>query len=322
MNTYSLSRLCNSKTTFFVIAMILQGLIFTSAQQISKVNQINTVRQKISPVKVSETELRNIKSAAPVTNTLSSSKNLPGVIPLEVTSPGKNDVWEAGREYVIRWAPVNSNDDVRIDLESKLSTGGKQLANYNIVGRASNTGSYTFRVPYNWLTNPYGFYVNVKTVSGKQSGYSTGPAAVYTESVDLECKIVDEFIREEKTGSDYICTLSKGYFGFNVLLRNKGLNSPVTIENVLVRIIKEPEQVVVCQEEWGFSGIYGHEWYKLPEPRKFLFSVEVSANHGSAKVNWSAGDYRVEVELDPQNRLGEDQQCRGDNKDVKIWQIK
>jgi len=310
---------------FIVLACIVLDIPMVSAQQISNVNQINTVRQKISPVKVSDTELRNIKSTSLKANTLTSqpsSKSLPGAVPIEVSSPGNNDIWEAGKEYVIKWGPSKINEDVRIDLVSKLSVGGKPLSQYNIVGQAPNTGSYTFRVPYNWLTNPYGYCVKVNSISGGQNGYSNGPAAVYTQSVDLECRIVDEFLREEETGNDYMCTLTKGYFGFNLLMRNKGINSPVTIENVLVRIIKEPEGVVLLQEEWGYSGIYGHDWYKLPEPRKFLISIAVEANHSSAKVSMDKGAYRVEVEVDPQNRLGENQQTRSDNKDVKRWVVK
>jgi len=304
MNTHSFYRINNTKMTLFVIALLLQGMIICSAQQISNVNQINTVRQKISPVKVSDTELRNIKSTSLKANTLTSqpsSKSLPGAVPIEVTSPANNEVWEAGKDYVIRWG--GTTEDVIIELVSQ-----GDLKPYNIVGKAPNTGSYAFKVPYNWLTNPWAYYVRVKTISGRQSGNS-GSINVFTQPVDMECRIVDAYIKSDQ---DYyvVYSDSNAWLEFNVLMRNKGVNSPVTIENVLVRIIKEPEGVVVRQEEWGFSGIYGHEWYKLPEPRKFDIN------------NFKIGAYRVEVELDPQNRLGENTQCRDDNKCVKLWQIK
>jgi hypothetical protein len=319
MNTYSFYSLCKARRILFAIALILQGLMICAAQQISNVNQITTVRQKISPVKVSDTELRNIKSTAPLTNALSSpssSKSLPGVLPIEVTSPANNEVWEAGKDYVIRWN--GATEDVIIEL---ISQG--DLKPYSIVGKAPNTGSYTFKVPYNWLTNPWAYYVRVKTISGRQSGNS-GSINVFTQPVDLECRIVDAYI---KTDADYYVVYAERdkWLEFNVLMRNKGVNSPVTIENVLVRIIKEPEGVVVRQEEWGFSGIYGHEWYKLPEPRKFNIenkSVSVIGVGSGKTINLKNGSYRVEVVLDPQNRLGENQQCLNDNKCVKIWQIK
>lgn len=310
------------------LLLVSAGLVSIgiSAQQISNVNQITTVRQKISPVRVSDTELRNIKSTEPMlTNTLSSSsssKSLPGVLPIEVSSPGNNDIWEAGKEYHIRWSGASA--DVRIDLESTLTTGGRPLAQYSIVGSAPNTGSYRFRVPFNWMTNPFGYVVRVKTLDGKQTGSSAILQAVYTQPVDLECRIVDAYI---KTDVDYYYVVyaeRDEWLEFNVLMRNKGISSPVDIENVLVRIIKEPEGVVVRQETWGFSGIYGHEWYKLPKPMKFGIS-HTSFSYVSGyeqNVNLKNGAYRVEVELDPQNRLGENQQCRSDNKCVKIWQIK
>jgi hypothetical protein len=315
-------RIRNRKPVLFACLLFAGFSLY--AQQISNVNQITTIRQKISPVKVSDAELRNIKSKTPlITNTLSSSsssKSLPGVLPIEVSSPGNNDIWEAGKEYLIRWSGASA--DVRIDLESTASTGGRPLAQYSIVGNAPNTGTYRFRVPFNWITNPFGYVVRVKTLDGKQTGSSASLQAVYTQAVDLECRIVDAYI---KTDVDFYVVYAERdtWLEFNVLMRNKGVSSPVTIENVVVRIIKEPEGVVVRQEEWGFSGIYGHEWYKLPEPRKFdIEHITATPVSNDRSVDLKNGAYRVEVELDPQNRLGENQQCRSDNKCVKIWQIR
>lgn len=294
------------------VILTLNILIWTSvtcvAQQVANINQVTVVRQKITPVKVSANELKNIKSSASVTNVLTTEKSLPGAIPIEVTSPRSGDIWEAGKDYVISWR--GATEDVIIEL---ISEG--DLKPYSIVGRAPNSGSYTFRVPYNWLANPYGYYVRVKSLSGKQSGNS-GSINVFSRPVDLECRIVDAYIKSD-VDNYIIYADSKAWLEFNVLMRNKGVTSPVTIENILVRIIKEPEEIVVYQEEWGFSGIYGREWYKLPELRKYDLYSFVGAVPGAKNLT-----YRVEVELDPQNRLGESQLTRSDNKSIKRWQIK
>lgn len=297
-----------SISVFITLNIFICTGISCLAQQVANINQVTVIKQKITPFKVSANELRNIKSTAPVTNALTTAKSLPGAIPIEVTSPRNGDIWEAGKDYIISWR--GSTEDVIIEL---ISEG--DLKPHSIVGRAPNTGSYTFRVPYNWLANPYGYYVKVKSLSGKQSGNS-GSINVFSRPVDLECRIVDAYI---KSDVDYyvIYANSEAWLEFNVLMRNKGVTSPVTIENVLVRIIKEPEEVVVYQEEWGFSGIYGREWYKLPEPRKYDLNSLIRVVQETNNLS-----YRVEVELDPQNRLGESQQTRSDNKCIKRWQIK
>jgi hypothetical protein len=288
--------------------------------------QVTTVQMNFKPVKVSETELKTIREAFPEISAKSiQSLNRVQTVerttltaqPIEVISPANNDEWEAGREYIIKWN--GGGGDVRIDLESALEE--RPLVQYPIISQMSNTGTYRFRVPYNWVTDPYGYVVRIKTLDGKQSATNRGTISVYTQPVDLECKIVDAKLRRQ-TNYYIIYNESKRWLEFNVLMRNKGVQSPVTIQNVLVRIIKEPEGVVVAQEEWGFSGIYHHDWYKLSEARKFnISSIEAAPFYVDKDVNFESGNYRVEVELDPQNRLRENQECRYDNKDVQHWRI-
>ncbi|KPK80282.1 MAG: hypothetical protein AMS27_17205 [Bacteroides sp. SM23_62_1] len=301
-----------------------------SRQKITSAQQVKTAHKTFTPVKVPEMELKNIREALTFTSS-TSSKSLPKIqkaketsrviYPIEVTSPANNDVWEAGREYIIKWE-YGGSGDVRIDLES--ASAGKPKAQYPIVSQAPNTGTYRFRVPYNWVIDPYGYVVNIQTLESKQSRSSQGTITVYTQPVDLECRIVDTKLKWQKTS--YVFYVErKRWLEFNVLMRNKGVQSPVTIQNVLVRLIKQPEGVVVAQEEWGFSGIYHHDWYKLSEPIKFnISSIEamVYPPFRDEDINFEAGNYRLEVELDPQNSLRENPECTYDNKDVHLWLIK
>ncbi|MCX5842543.1 MAG: hypothetical protein NT022_02125, partial [Deltaproteobacteria bacterium] len=109
---------------------------------------------------------------------------------------------------------------------------------------------------------------------------------------------------------------------FNVLWRNDGVRFPISIDNVLVQIIKEPEEIVCYQETWGVGGIYPHIWYKLPEKRKFNIWDYSHGGYAPKTVNLKSGAYRVEVWLDPQNRLGEMEGLRQNNKAVMKWIIK
>ncbi len=305
---------------------------YSYAQQISVQKQesapkVQPKRMTLKPVKLNENELKNLSNLLSPVERPASSISPPGVIPIEVTMPEAEEIWEAGKQYFIKWR--SGNGDVRIDLVSRLSRGGKPLSEYSIVKQAPNSGTYIFTVPYKWTIEPFAHYVRVKTLDGLRLGYSAGPRAVYTQPVDLQCLIVDtsQWVSAKSNGSS-ISTVSitvKAWLEFNVLIRNKGVNSPVTIQEILVRLIKEPENIVVFQEEWSSDGIYNHDWYKLlSEPRKIDISkLKLSLENGVEKdINLSSGSYLLEVELDPHNRLGEEERYRDDNKCRKIWLIK
>jgi hypothetical protein len=94
------------------------------------------------------------------------------------------------------------------------------------------------------------------------TGKSQGSEVMKPPKIDLECRMVG-FETVFPNEIPYYCL-------FNVWMRNKGTQSPISVEHVLVRLIMEPEELVLYQEEWGFSGIYGQGWYRLNEPRKIL----------------------------------------------------
>jgi hypothetical protein len=150
------------------------------------------------------------------------------------------------------------------------------------------------------------------------SGFSPGGIKVYTQYIDLQCAIVNPSIWEQNVWGN-----EKRWFEFNVWWRNRGTRFVKQIWPVLVRIIKEPEEVVCYQEEWGVSDVYPYTWYQLPEPRRFdIESWKHFIVDYNRHVDLEKGSYRVEVELDPYNYLGEDERLRDDNKAVARWSIK
>jgi len=150
--------------------------------------------------------------------------------------------------------------------------------------------------------DPYSYHVRVGTLDGKVSGKSRGAITVNTQYVDLECKIMNAYRKSLRLHA-------------SVWWRNNGTRGPIEIWPVLVRVIKEPEELVVAQEEWGVSQVYPRAWYKLEYPRTFLVQSWTRTNFGKP-VDYTKGAYRIEVELDTQNRLGENQRLRDNNKDV------
>ena len=296
----------------------------------SQATATKIVRQDVTSVKVSDAELNNFKIQKSTVR--SPHYKIGGYSTtgetIEVISPKDGDTWEAGKEYGISWKRAGITGDVKIVLEKiTIYPGGKpdSIEEYPIVERTANTGSYRFRVPVYWVPNPYGYHVRVSSLDGKAHGKSRGAIILpdLPPLVDLECAIVDAKIGEQKTLYYYKATEEEKFFEFNVLLRNKGSRSPIMINTILTRIIKEPEEVVCYQIEWGTGWMYHNEWYKTNAPIRFTIETwKHFVKDFGRDVDLKKGAYRVEVELDPQNRLNENEELRGDNKVVKKWMIR
>jgi hypothetical protein len=270
---------------------------------------VKIVKLQVAPVKVSEAELKNLplqKSVAGGTNLVFGGHSAAGR-KIEVTAPKDGDVWEAEKEYTITWESTGISGDVKIDVAAN------QYQLHPIAERTANTGTYLFRVPRNFVGDFRVWRVRVSTLDGTIYGWSLCCFTLYTQDIDLQCMIYDQkigwpggYLKENK---EY------RYLQFNVWMRNDGIRYPISVDTVLVQLIKEPEEIVCYQEEWGLGGIYPHEWYRLPEPRK----IELSSWSDDFRNN--KGVYRLEVWLDPPNRLGEMEGLRHNNKAVYRWTI-
>jgi hypothetical protein len=275
----------------------------------SQAAAVKVVKVQVNPVKVSEAELKNLpalKAAATGTNLKFGGHSTSGR-KIVVTAPKDGDIWEADKEYTITWDSTGITGDVKIDVAAN------QYQLHPITGGTANSGAYLFRVPRNFVGDYRVWRVRVSTLDGTIYGWSPPSFILYSQDVDLQCQIYDP----------KICTPSGWYkrnaeerwLQFNVWIRNDGIRHPISVDKVLVQLIKEPDEIVCYQEEWGIGGIYPHEWYKLPDPRK----IELRPiNHDSRR---NKGVYRLEVWLDPENRLGELEGLQHDNKAVLKWTI-
>jgi hypothetical protein len=282
------------------------------------------VRGQVQSVKVSEAALNKFqfqKSAVSAPEYQLGGHSASGG-KIEVSSPKDGDIWEAEKEYLIRWNSTGITGDVKIALAYGLVAGGKRTE-YPIAERTADTGSYRFRVPRNWFPQNHPFHVHVSTLDGSVGGFSPGGIHVFTQYVDVQCMIMEPGIWEQKASYVFYGKTNR-WFEFNVWWRNQGTSFVNLINPVMVRIVKEPEQLVCYQEEWGVSGVYPYAWYQLPEPRRFDIESWKSSwgIDFDEHVDLEKGAYRVEVELDTHNSLGEDQRLRENNKAVVRWRIK
>jgi hypothetical protein len=285
----------------------------------SQAAAVKVVKVQVNPVKVSEAELKKLpalKAAATGTNLKFGGRSTSGR-KIEVTSPKDGDVWEAEKEYTITWDSTGITGDVKIDVAAN------QYQLHPITGGTANSGAYLFRVPRNFVGDYRVWRVRVSTLDGTIYGWSPPSFILYSQDVDLQCQIYDQSYEWRNALTLFGHDFEHDWLQFNVMFRNDGIKFPISIDNVLVQIIKEPQEIICYQEEWGVGGIYPHVWYQLPEPRKIDWKQirGVLEQHNLQKNALTSGSLRMEVWLDPQNRLGELEGLRHDNKAVVIWKF-
>ncbi len=287
-------------------------------------SELQVVRHEFTPVQITASELETFQNLTPSVE-FSPVRNIGSLRPIdidgeiEVTTPTHDDFWEAGNEYPIRWTSSDVTGNVKIDLVRVPSPTEEEV--YPVIASTANDGAFDYLVPHRMGCKPWHFYLRVATPSEQVRDYSP-LMEVYTEPVDMACRVMD--MRQAWRTDFYLVYVERDeWLEFDVWLRNNGTLRPVTVYTVSVILVKEPEELVVAQEEWGFSGIYPRLWYKTPEPCKFnISSSEAWPFYGDTDVDLHNGAYRVEVEIDPSNQLGENPALRADNRVVKRFHIR
>ncbi len=281
-----------------------------------ELSEREVVRHEISAVQATTAHIEYIEAAsAEELRALSATlpTTLGGV--LAVSAPVADAEWVAGETYPIEWASADLDGDVKIDLVSRASAADRVA--FPLVARTENDGVFECLVPPGLRCSPWNFRVQVASIDERAEAYSSR-LSVYSEPVDMTCKIVN-LKRKWDTDCYIVYEEDKEWLEFDICLRNNGTQPSVTVQTVSVVIIKEPEELVVHQEEWGFGNIYPRLWYQTPKPRKFdirNFWVDAIFRSGE-NVAMEDGAYRVEITVDPHNRLGEDPTMREDNKTVR-----
>ncbi len=297
----------------------------SSGRTPGQLSGIETVRREITAVQATAAQIALVDEAV----SAGDLQSLPGVGNLRpthmggvvnVTSPTHDAEWLAGSQYLIEWTSADLTGNVKIDLVRVPSPTVEEI--YPLVASTENDGVFDYLVPNRMGCKPWWFHVRVASADGATEDFSPN-LSIYTEPVDMTCKIMD--MRQiERRGNYFFYVERDEWLEFDVWLRNNGTLPSVTVQTVSIVLVKEPEEIVVAQEEWGFGSIYPRLWYKTPEPRRFdieSYWGDVLLR-GDKEVNIEAGAYRVEVTVDPFDRLGEDPALTADNKKVVRFDIR
>ena len=237
------------------------------------VSTVELVRREFSPVQVSDVELQHLETSLPELGVasgldLGSLKPINADGSIDVLQPQFQAEWVAGNQVSINWSSDDITGNVKIDLLQVTSPNIETW--YPVTAGTSNDGHHLFTVPHNLGCKPWAFKARVATLDEQVMDFSEN-FSMYTEPVDMACRVVD-ITQESQTEYYIVYAENECWLQFDVWLRNDGTMLPVTVQNVSVILIKEPEEIMLAQEEWGFSGIYPRIWYKTPEPRRFDIS--------------------------------------------------
>lgn len=294
----------------------------------STVASPDVVRHDFPAVQVPITEVQmfdlpTIASTSTIQPRSPQMKLLPSMI--DVTSPVADVAWQAGEQYTINWTSHDLDGPVKIDLiKAQRGTDGV-VSHYNIpvVASTENDGTYEYLVPERMGFHSTYFTCEVSSLDGQTTDQSPAYFDVYTEPIDMTCKVVDLSQKWEKDNYPFVYYRNEEWLEFNVWLRNNGTHRQIDNVMVSVILIKEPEELVVAQEEWGLSSINAQLWYSTPEPRKFnIYRYEVYIGSSDREADFEYGAYRIEIEVDPENRLGENPDLRDNNKFVCRFEIR
>ncbi len=285
---------------------------------------VELVRREFTPMQVSGVELQNLEDSLPNFQVQSgldvgSLKPINAGGSIEILQPQFRAEWIAGNQVSINWTSEDIAGNVKIDLLQVTSPNIETW--FPVTVGTPNDGHHSYTVPSNLGVKRWSFKARVATPDEQVKDFSPN-FSMYTEQIDMDCRVAD--INRVWSRDNYIVVLKEQHWlEFDVLLRNDGTMSPVTVQTVSVRLIKEPEEIVVAHEEWGFSGIYARMWYQTPEPRRFdirTYYLTVAGQETDDDI--PSGAFRLEVEIDPGNQLGEDQALRSDNKVVKWFHLR
>ena len=227
-------------------------------------------------------------------------------------NPNTKEVLVKGNSYTITWRQVR---ETNADLKNiKIRLINRQTQQYFWVTEGiPNRNSYTYTIPHNI---PDGLYIfSIAPMSEEFWNQSPEFYISSNNDIDLVIELKNVSVSwKAKYFLDYV-HLGEEYLEFEIWVMNKGTKYLPYVP-IVWRILNEPNNVVILQEEAGFGDVYPNKYYKAKLRYTYAENTRFISWH--KERGWGEGPFIIEAEVDPKRQLYEPEMTRGDNLARKI----
>jgi hypothetical protein len=250
-------------------------------------------------------------------------------VSLKVLAPKYQDQWNVLQDYPIRWESegLTREDDIAIALKPISGTMAK------IICVTKNTGEYMFQVPYPLIFTGFDIQVILAPLKYRSVEALSEPFSILRPMVDLIANNPSisytfperhkrkwwEVVGDIFTGgvSWYVNQVVEGS-----LLKAEGTHMDVDVNVINKGFLTRKDVTVECsiQTDWG-NVLYSFPARSIPvvypdSPAPVSFSARTKG------LNLEKGTYVLEVLIDPDNKTGELEPFRVNNRVTVEFEVK
>jgi hypothetical protein len=249
-------------------------------------------------------------------------------ISLTVLAPKYQEQWNVLQDYTIKWESEGLTSDDEIGIALKPISG--KMA--KIVGIVKNTGEYTYHVPYPVTFMGFDIQVILTPLKDRSIEVLSDPFTILKPMVDLIANnpAVTYKYRQKKKKKWWqvlgdIFTGGITWYANEVLelarIKAEGTTMEVTVNVMNKGFLTRQNVAVECsiQTLWG-NVMYSFDRQNIPVVYPDL-PAPVTFSGRTKEMNLEADTYILEILIDPDNRAGELEPFRGNNRVVAEFEI-
>ena len=249
-------------------------------------------------------------------------------ISMRVLSPKYQDQWNVLQEYTIKWDSEGLTSDDEIGIALKPISG--KMA--KIIGIVKNTGEFTYQVPYPLIFMGFDIRVIITPLKDRSVEVLSDPFVILKPMVDLIANNPTVAYKlPKKRKRSWLEVLGDIFTGgitwyANEVVEIAKLNAEGTTMEVDVNVMNKgfltrQNVAVECsiQTTWG-NVLHSFARQHIPVVYPDI-PAPVSFSDRTKGMSLEAGTYILEILIDPDNRAGERDAFRGNNRVIAEFEV-
>jgi hypothetical protein len=249
-------------------------------------------------------------------------------VSLTVLSPKYQDQWHVLQDHTIRWESegLGPDDDIGIALKPV----SKKMA--KIIGIVKNTGEFTYHVPYPLIFTGFDIQVIITPLKDRSIEVLSDPFVIHKPMVDMIANSPTiTYTLPQKPKKKWWQVLGDIFTGGVTwyvqevvelsLLAAEGTTMQVDVNVMNKGYLTRKNVTVECsiQTLWG-NVLYSFDRQHVPVVYPDVASA-VSFSARTKGMDLEAGTYNLEILIDPDNRAGEQEAFRANNRVIAEFEV-